>query len=60
MERAGDDFRSGLVGYGSFCKTTIDIYGKPEEKICWIASKADVRVPTSRNKGKEKMEIGVE
>ena len=31
------------------------IVSKPEEKVCWIASKSNVKVPTSRNKiGKEK------
>jgi hypothetical protein len=25
---AEDNFRSGFVGYGGFCKTAIDMYGK--------------------------------
>jgi hypothetical protein len=33
---------------------------KPEEKVCWIASKTDVKVPTSRNQiGKEKEEMKI-
>ena len=59
MELAEDDFGSGFVGYGSVCKSpSTCMVSKPdEEKVCWIASKTDVKVPTSSNKigrGKEK------